>query len=187
MRPIHLEAEVAAGEDTTEPCSMSLIKSGRGWDNRIKSQYRETCQYPNPANLVALVLHAAAALVVGYHTNHHPGFRCSYCKDTGYTRPVCLRVQYAPVFQKQLSIWFGTLCSSCMVFTVIKHTQSDYVADIKSIMRITGRHGWYGNTTVAISGHGSGSNRRILQLFLAVVKDCRDTVMPARLSQRLCR
>ena len=40
-------------------------------------------------------------------------------------------------------------------------------------MRITGRHGWYGNTTVAISGHGSGSNRRILQLFLAVVKDCR--------------
>lgn len=33
--------------------------------------------------------------------------------------PFVFAVSMLPVFQKQLSVWFGTLCSSCMVFTII--------------------------------------------------------------------
>ena len=61
-----LEAEVAAGEDTTGAMQHELDKKAEEDETTgLRASIEKLVNILNPANLVALVLHAAAALVVG--------------------------------------------------------------------------------------------------------------------------
>lgn len=83
------------------------------------STLKQISQILNPANFAAMLLHALAALLVGIGTNYHIGFGRCHCKDPCHIRSLRFAFSILPVFQKQLSNWFGTLCSVGMVFTVI--------------------------------------------------------------------
>lgn len=115
-----LEAEVAAGEDTTGAMQHELDKKAEEDETTgLRASIEKLVNILNPANLVALVLHAAAALVVGIIQIIILGLGVVIVKILVILGPFVFAFSMLPVFQKQLSIWFGTLCSSCMVFTVI--------------------------------------------------------------------
>ena len=70
-------------------------------------------------HLATLVLHGISALLVGIIQVVILGIGVVIVKLLVILGPFVFAVSMLPVFQKQLSIWFGTLCSACMVFTVI--------------------------------------------------------------------
>ena len=91
-----------------------------------------------------------------------------------------------PVFQKQLNVWFGTLCSSCMVFTVINILNQIMWQTLKAIY-----------TPSADMVDGATTQLQYLGMDLALIgaiaavsgwpRRSWDTAMRARLSQRPCR
>lgn len=115
-----LQAQVDDGEDTTGAAQKEL-------DN--KTQENETSDEPatllqiyhfmNPGTWVALFLHAVAVLLVGIIQFVILGIGVVIVKILVILGPFVFAVSILPVFQKQLSAWFGTLCSAGMVFTVI--------------------------------------------------------------------
>lgn len=115
-----LEAEVAAGEDTTGAMQHELDKKAEEDETTgLRASIEKIVTILNPANLVALVIHAAAALIVGVIQIIILGLGVVIVKILVILGPFVFAFSMLPVFQKQLSVWFGTLCSSCMVFTVI--------------------------------------------------------------------
>lgn len=115
-----LEAEIAAGEDTTGAMQQELNKiAGEEEMSGVRSSVEKIVQILNPANLVTLCLHATAALLVGIIQIIILGIGVVIVKILVILGPFVFAISMLPVFQKQLSVWFGTLCSSCMVFTVI--------------------------------------------------------------------
>lgn len=115
-----LESEVAAGEDTTGAMQQELDKMDEEDEmTGVRSSVEKIAQLLNPANLVTLVLHAVAALLVGIIQIIILGLGVVIVKILVILGPFVFAASMLPVFQKQLSIWFGTLCSACMVFTVI--------------------------------------------------------------------
>jgi len=85
----------------------------------VRSSVEKIVQLLNPANLATLVLHGISALLVGIIQVVILGIGVVIVKLLVILGPFVFAVSMLPVFQKQLSIWFGTLCSACMVFTVI--------------------------------------------------------------------
>lgn len=76
-------------------------------------------QILNPGNAVALALHAIATLLVGIIQVIIIGIAVVVVKVLIILGPFVFAFSMLPVFSKQLTKWFGTLCSVGMVFTVI--------------------------------------------------------------------
>lgn len=92
----------------------------------VRSSVEKIVQLLNPANLATLVLHGISALLVGIIQVVILGIGVVIVKLLVILGPFVFAVSMLPVFQKQLSIWFGTLCSACMVFTVINILNQSY-------------------------------------------------------------
>ena len=115
-----LEAEVAAGEDSTGAMQQELNKKSEEDElSGTRSSIEKIVQLLNPGNWVALVIHAFTALLAGIIQIIILGIGVVIIKILVILGPFVFAFSMLPVFQKQLSIWFGTLCSACMVFTVI--------------------------------------------------------------------
>ena len=113
-----LQSEISDGEDTTGAMQRELDKKAGGDEmTGVRSSVEKIVQLLNPANLATLVLHGIAALLVGIIQVIILGI--GVVKILVILGPFVFAVSMLPVFQKQLSVWFGTLCSSCMVFTII--------------------------------------------------------------------
>ena len=115
-----LQSEVASGEDNTGAMQHELDKKMEEDEmTGVRSSVEKIVQLLNPANLATLVLHGISALLVGIIQVVILGIGVVIVKLLVILGPFVFAVSMLPVFQKQLSIWFGTLCSACMVFTVI--------------------------------------------------------------------
>ena len=73
----------------------------------VRSSVEKIAQLLNPANLVTLVLHAVAALLVGIIQIIILGLGVVIVKILVILGPFVFAASMLPVFQKQLSIWFG--------------------------------------------------------------------------------
>ena len=115
-----LESEIMAGEDSTGMMQQELHKIETEDEmSGMRSSVEKIVQLLNPANWVTLLLHATSALLVGIIQIIILGIGVVIVKILVILGPFVFAVSMLPVFQKQLSVWFNTLCSSCMVFTVI--------------------------------------------------------------------
>lgn len=115
-----LEAEVAAGKDPEGAMNKELDNMNQG--NKVNegtSTLKQIAQILNPANFAAMLLHALSALLVGIIQLIVLGLGVVIVKILVILGPFVFAFSILPVFQKQLSNWFGTLCSVGMVFTVI--------------------------------------------------------------------
>ena len=115
-----LEAEVAAGKDPEGAMNKELDNMNQG--NKVNegtSTLKQIAQILNPANFAAMLLHALSALLVGIIQIIVLGLGVVIVKILVILGPFVFAFSILPVFQKQLSNWFGTLCSVGMVFTVI--------------------------------------------------------------------
>lgn len=166
-----LESEVADGADTTGAMQHELDKKEEEDEMKgVRSSVEKIVQLLNPINLVTLVIHAFAALLVGVIQIVILGIGVVIVKILVILGPFVFAVSMLPVFQKQLNVWFGTLCSSCMVFTVI-NILNQIMWQTLSHLHPQCRHGGRSHHTAPVSGDGPGADRSLLQLFLAGLKD----------------
>lgn len=73
----------------------------------------------NPTNYIAMAIHAGATVIIGVIQAVILGVGVVIVKILVILGPFVFAFSMLPVFKNQLSTWFGTLCSACMVFTVI--------------------------------------------------------------------
>lgn len=115
-----LKAGVASGED--QDGAMQKEVDNIDQDNEssgFTAVLNKLAQLLNPGNYVAMALHALSALLIGVIQAVILGIGVVIVKILVILGPFAFAFSILPVFQKQLSIWFGTLCSVGMVFTVI--------------------------------------------------------------------
>lgn len=115
-----LEASIDAGEDSEGAMSKEITNQQQ--DNNTSSEassLQQIVQILNPNNLAALLLHAFTTLLVGIIQIIVLGIGVVIIKILVILGPFVFAFSILPIFQKQLSNWFGTLCAVGMVFTVI--------------------------------------------------------------------
>ena len=115
-----LESEIGSGDDAdgAKQKEVDNIKN----DNEasgILSGLNKLSQFLNPSNMVCLGLHALVSLLVGIIQVVILGIGVVIVKVLVILGPFVFAFSMLPVFERQLSKWFGTLCSVGMVFTVI--------------------------------------------------------------------
>lgn len=115
-----LEANVADGEDENGAMEKELanIEEGNGMTG-LRSSVDKIIQILDPMNFVSLVIHSLSALLVGAIQIIILGIGVVVIKILVILGPFVFAVSMLPVFSRQLSVWFGTICSVGMVFTVI--------------------------------------------------------------------
>lgn len=115
-----LQAEVNSGDDPegAKQKEIDNINQGNKTDESV-STLKKILTLLNPANFIAMVIHAIAALLVAAIQIIILGIGVVIVKILVILGPFVFAFSILPVFQKQLSNWFGTLCSVGMVFTVI--------------------------------------------------------------------
>lgn len=115
-----LKAGVAAGEDSDGAQQKEIDNIDQeDEDSGFTSAIKKLAQLLNPGNYVALALHALSALIVGIVQAVILGIGVVIVKVLVILGPFAFAFSILPVFQKQLSVWFGTLVSVGMAFTVI--------------------------------------------------------------------
>lgn len=115
-----LEANVATGEDQEGAMDKELANKEQGNETSgIVAILQKILQLLNPANIVAMVLHALATLLVSLIEVVILGVGVVIFKILVILGPLAFAFNILPVFKKQLSVWFGTLCTVGMVFSVI--------------------------------------------------------------------
>lgn len=115
-----LDANINAGADPNG--AMAKEKDNMNQGNKVgesASTLKQIFQLMNPANFGAMIVHSLAALLVGIIQVVILGLGVVIVKILVILGPFVFAFSILPVFQKQLSNWFGTLCSVGMVFTVI--------------------------------------------------------------------
>lgn len=115
-----LKAGIDAGEDTDGAMQKEIDNMKQ--DNEVSesaSLIEKLTQFLNPGNWVAMALHAFAAILIGIIQAIILGIGVVIIKILVILGPFAFAFSILPVFQKQLSIWFGTLFSTGFVFTVI--------------------------------------------------------------------
>lgn len=115
-----LNAGVKDGDD--ESGAMQKEIDNINQDNKVSGEasgINLLTQILNPGNYAALALHAISALLIGIIQVVILGIGVVIVKILVILGPFAFAFSILPVFQKQLSIWFGTLVSVGMVFTVI--------------------------------------------------------------------
>lgn len=83
------------------------------------SSIEKIVQFMNPANMCAAAIHGLAALLTGIIQIVILGIGVVITKVLVILGPFVFALSILPVFEKQLSNWFGTLCSVGFSFTVI--------------------------------------------------------------------
>lgn len=115
-----LKAGISAGEDSDGGMNKELDNLKQ--DNKVSgiaSGIEKLTQILNPGNYVALAIHAVSALLIGIVQVTILGIGIVIVKVLVILGPFAFAFSILPVFQKQLSVWFGTLVSVGFVFTVI--------------------------------------------------------------------
>lgn len=115
-----LNAEVNSGNDSEGAKQKELDNISQ--DNTISgmgASLKKILTLLNPANWGAMIIHAIAALLIAAIQVIILGMGVVIIKVLVILGPFVFAFSILPVFQKQLSNWFGTLCSVGMVFTVI--------------------------------------------------------------------
>lgn len=115
-----LQANVDAGEDKDGAMKKEIDKMKQ--DDEVSnsaSLLEKLTQILNPANFVAMALHALSALLIGIVQAIILGIGVVIVKILVILGPFAFAFSILPVFQKQISLWFGALCSVGFVFTVI--------------------------------------------------------------------
>lgn len=115
-----LKAGIDTGEDTDGAMQKEIDNMNQ--DNEVSesaSLIEKLTQFLNPGNWVAMALHAFAAILIGIVQAIILGIGVVIIKILVILGPFAFAFSILPVFQKQLSIWFGTLFSTGFVFTVI--------------------------------------------------------------------
>lgn len=115
-----LEAGINAGKDSNG--AMAKEKENMEQGNKAEesaSTLKQIFQLMNPQNFGAMIIHSLALLIVGIIQVVILGLGVVIVKILVILGPFVFAFSILPVFQKQLSNWFGTLCSVGMVFTVI--------------------------------------------------------------------
>lgn len=115
-----LKEGVKSGDENSAAMDKELDNISQG--NQIEessSMLRYIGELVNPANWGTAILHALAAALVGLIQIIILGIGVVTLKVLIILGPIVFAVSILPVFQKQLSVWFGTVCSVGMVFTVV--------------------------------------------------------------------
>ena len=115
-----LKSDINAGNDQEGAKQKELDNMAQdNWINGSSSTLKKILTLLNPGNLVAMVVHAISALLVAAVQIIILGIGVVIVKILVILGPFVFAFSILPVFQKQLSNWFGTLCSVGMVFTVV--------------------------------------------------------------------
>ncbi|CAK7039708.1 MAG: hypothetical protein PEPC_01691 [Peptostreptococcus russellii] len=115
-----LQAGVAKGEDTEGGMQKELNNKEEGSEmTGLGASVGQIARFLNPGNMAASVIHAVAAFLVAIIQVVILGISVVIVKLLVILGPFVFAFSMLPVFQKQLSVWFGTLCSVGFVFTVI--------------------------------------------------------------------
>lgn len=115
-----LEKNIKDGEDTDGAMAKEQSNQEQGnIPDQSASTLKQIFQLMNPANAGAMIVHSLAALLVGIIQLIILGLGVVIVKILVILGPFVFAFSILPVFQKQLSNWFGTLCSAGMVFTVV--------------------------------------------------------------------
>lgn len=115
-----LEANVAGGEDESGVMAKELANIAEGNEmTGLQSSVNKIVRILDPMNFVCLVIHSLSSLLVGVIQIIILGIGVVVVKILVILGPFVFAVSMLPVFSRQLSVWFGTLCSVGMVFTVI--------------------------------------------------------------------
>lgn len=115
-----LKAGITTGEDTDG--AMKKEVDNMKQDNEVSgvaSGIDKLTQILNPGNFAALAIHATSTLLIGIVQVVVLGIGIVIVKVLVILGPFAFAFSILPVFQKQLSVWFGTLVSVGFVFTVI--------------------------------------------------------------------
>ena len=115
-----LKDGVKSGDENAAAMDKELDNISQG--NQIEessSILRYIGELINPGNWGIAILHSLAAALVGIIQIIILGIGVVSLKVLIILGPFVFAFSILPVFQKQLSVWFGTVCSIGMVFTVI--------------------------------------------------------------------
>lgn len=85
----------------------------------LKAGIEKIVQILHPSTLIATIIHSIAVLLIGVIQIVILGIGVVILKILVILGPFVFAVSILPIFQKQLSVWFGAICSVGMVFTVI--------------------------------------------------------------------
>lgn len=115
-----IDANIKAGEDTDGANAKEKENLAQGNEpDGETSLLKSISMMLNPSNYIAMGIHACASLITGIIQVVVLGIGVVIVKLLVILGPFVFAFSMLPVFKNQLSTWFGTLCSACMVFTVI--------------------------------------------------------------------
>ncbi|KDS11904.1 trbL/VirB6 plasmid conjugal transfer family protein [Bacteroides ovatus str. 3725 D9 iii] len=129
-----IDASIKAGEDSDganvkEKDSRAQGNEPDGETSLLKS----LSMMLNPSNYIAMGIHACASVIIGVIQAVILGIGVVIVKILVILGPFVFAFSMLPVFKKQLSTWFGALCSVCMVFTVINILNQIMMHSFKAI------------------------------------------------------
>lgn len=115
-----IDQTIKAGEDSdgANAKEKENMEQGNNPDGDV-SLLKSLEMLLQPSNYIALAIHACASVIVGVIQAVVLGIGVVIVKILIILGPFVFAFSMLPIFKKQLSNWFGTLCSVCMVFTVI--------------------------------------------------------------------
>lgn len=115
-----IAANIKAGEDPDGALAKEKENREKGSEpDGVVSTLKSIFQTLNPANSMAMGIHAFAAAIIGVIQTIVLGLDVVVVKILVILGPFVFAFSMLPVFKNQLSTWFGTLCATCFVFIVI--------------------------------------------------------------------
>lgn len=115
-----LEKEIEEATEFAQAAQKEINeKMDDSTDKNLLHNVAKIARMLSPSNLVASVIHGAFSLLALVAQVVVCGMTVVIVKILVILGPFVFAVSMLPVFQKQLSNWFGTLCSAGMVFTVV--------------------------------------------------------------------
>jgi hypothetical protein len=116
-----LENEIVEGS-TISPAAnkeISLKQGDDGGDTGIIENIGRIARLLSPTTFISTTIHSFFALLAGIIQLVVLSIAVLIIKLLVILGPFVFAVSILPIFQKQLTVWFGTLCSVGMAFTVI--------------------------------------------------------------------
>lgn len=115
-----IKSAIEQGEDGEGANEKELQhKSEENETTGLRATVEKIVQILHPSTFIATIIHSIAALFIAAIQIIILGIGVVILKILVILGPFVFAVSMLPLFQKQLSIWFGAICSVGMVFTVI--------------------------------------------------------------------
>jgi uncharacterized membrane protein len=132
-----LENEIAEGSSIAPAANkeLSLKQGDDGGDTGMIENIGRIARLLSPSTLIATTIHSLFSLLVGIIQLVVLSIAVLIIKLLVILGPFVFAVSILPVFQKQLSVWFGTVCSVGMSFTVINilnHVMAEFFQTISN-------------------------------------------------------